>query len=117
MMTVDEIMERPIPEGMTIYREGDAVIMGKPVSPDFWEVHCGASPEMRGRLAIETFRRLATRFWADHPEVVEVIGVMPPHHRAARLNCTRIGFHFDKIMPVHLNGETKDVAFYRMARP
>lgn len=75
-----------------IYREGNVLAAVIPISDGAWEVHCGAAPNLRGRVALAAFRRLIAQFWGDYPDAITLIGVMEATHRAARVNAVRLGF-------------------------
>lgn len=117
-MTDAEILGAEPPEHAVIYRRGDAVGMLLPITPSVWEVHCGAAPHMRGKAALNAFRGLLSNFWADHPEVNELIGVMEDHHRCARYNAAHLGFERIATLPLQWpDGTTRNTADYRMKRP
>jgi len=117
-MTDAEILGAPPPEHAVIYRDGEAVGMLLPITSSVWEVHCGAAPAMRGKAALTAFRRLLAEFWADHPEVQELIGVMKSEHLCARYNAARLGFERIATSPLPWpDGVVRDTADYRMKRP
>ncbi|KAB8122454.1 hypothetical protein D3W54_14785 [Komagataeibacter medellinensis] len=118
MISVEEIMGHPIPEGAQVYRSGDAVAVVLPLAnPSQFEVHCAAAPCFRGKRSLDAFRALISDFWLDHPEAHELIGVMPIENRPARGNAARLGFN--RFLMGYLpwgNGEKRLAAAYRLKR-
>ncbi|GAA4475581.1 hypothetical protein GCM10023157_04700 [Gluconacetobacter asukensis] len=91
-MAPADLLGMELPPHAKIYREGDVLAAVMPISDGAWEVHCGAAPDRRGRIALEAFRRLIAQFWSDYPDAITLIGVMEATHRAARVNAVRLGF-------------------------
>lgn len=118
MMTAEEIIGHPIPAHAIVYRSGDAVAVVLPLDdPTQYEVHCAAAPHFRGRHCLRAFRGLIEDFWSDHPEALELIGVMPVENKPARGNAARLGFR--RVLTDYLpwgGGKTRLAAAYSLKR-
>jgi len=117
-VTDEEILGAPPPPNSVVYRRGDTVCVGTPVSNGRWEVHGAVAPHERGKTGLDSMRWALAEFWKDHPDATELLAGPKADNRAVRVTNALLGFSLvGKAMVPWPDGVTRETCVYRMSRP